>query len=569
MKLKILRTIILISAFAYFGNFLIDSKIKLSQQKFGYQAQIATPYNLVTDAAATSATSTNWFGSIRPLLNNSFDLGSTTLNWRNIYFAGSLIGGGGSTISSTFSYVPVNTTTHAARVFIQGAGTENPFTIVSSTPTSTSMLTVLTNGNIGINSSSPVAIFSVQGNDGINPFEIESSTGASILSILTNGNIGINSTTPIDTLGVQGGLQVVGNASTTGILNVATRLNVSAAADSASAQIHTRQDASGQEGIQVDNANNGGSALAAVDIRNGGLAAGERLLLAAGGTSYNQVASWQDAGIVAAGSLMSGGLVLNGFSKGIIFEAGGLGSGFQRMIISSSTGNVGIGTSTPIATLSILASSTNGNNPIFEVASSSGTSLFRVAASGRVGVNSSSPINTFATQGEVSMVGLGTNITGNGVCITATGTITNAGAAACVPSGEQFKKDLKPFVGSAIDEIKQIEVKIGEYKQPPLWAVDSKLDQKEHIFLVAQQIAKIDPRLVNFGPDDKPLTLNWDEFNALYAKGFQEQQKQIEDNKKDYQKQIDKLVEKVDKLENRVGILEKLWLIVKRLVEQI
>lgn len=57
----------------------------------------------------------------------------------------------------------IGTTTPNARLYIQGGG-NNPFEIVSSTAAASSMFTVLTNGRVGINSSTPSTFLGVQGN---------------------------------------------------------------------------------------------------------------------------------------------------------------------------------------------------------------------------------------------------------------------------------------------------------------------------------------------------------------------------------------------------------------------
>lgn len=72
-------------------------------------------------------------------------------------------------------------------------------------------------------------------------------------------------------------------------------------------------------------------------------------------------------------------------------------------------GNVGIGTVTPLANLTVKQS--NGYDP-FHVASSAGTSLFKVIASGNIGISSSAPGAKLDVQGTVRIlngnVGIGT-----------------------------------------------------------------------------------------------------------------------------------------------------------------
>ena len=59
--------------------------------------------------------------------------------------------------------VGIGTSTIASKLTVQGTGAQNPFTILSSSPLTTEMFTILTNGNVGINSSSPQAKLGVEG----------------------------------------------------------------------------------------------------------------------------------------------------------------------------------------------------------------------------------------------------------------------------------------------------------------------------------------------------------------------------------------------------------------------
>ncbi|OGH92509.1 MAG: hypothetical protein A2534_05225, partial [Candidatus Magasanikbacteria bacterium RIFOXYD2_FULL_39_9] len=107
--------------------------------------------------------------------------------------------------------IVMGTSTPIAKLTIQGTGLENPLSIVSSSPTMSSMFTILTNGSVGINTSSPISTFAVQGvGGGINPFTVVSSSGSSLLTILTNGRVGINSSSPMATLSVQGDISITG-----------------------------------------------------------------------------------------------------------------------------------------------------------------------------------------------------------------------------------------------------------------------------------------------------------------------------------------------------------------------
>jgi len=72
---------------------------------------------------------------------------------------------------------------------------------------SQSVLALLSNGNVGIGSSTPSATLTVEGTSSAattNLLTIASSTGASLLNVLANGNVGIGSSTPSTALVVNG-----------------------------------------------------------------------------------------------------------------------------------------------------------------------------------------------------------------------------------------------------------------------------------------------------------------------------------------------------------------------------
>lgn len=65
-------------------------------------------------------------------------------------------------ISST-NLVAINSTSPSANFMVQGTGAANPFEVVSSTPASASLFKILTNGNIGVGSTTPLTKLAVVG----------------------------------------------------------------------------------------------------------------------------------------------------------------------------------------------------------------------------------------------------------------------------------------------------------------------------------------------------------------------------------------------------------------------
>ena len=130
---------IAVASAGLFGNYLWDKRIdnRLTKQIANFGARTE---NYWDDSDGTSLRPNNSsIVDVSPLTDNSTDLGTTALRWRNVNgVTGTFSNMEVSVLasSSNFSYVPVNTTSKAARVLIQGAGTENPFEIVSSSGSS-------------------------------------------------------------------------------------------------------------------------------------------------------------------------------------------------------------------------------------------------------------------------------------------------------------------------------------------------------------------------------------------------------------------------------------------------
>ncbi|MEK7161675.1 MAG: hypothetical protein AAB729_03225, partial [Patescibacteria group bacterium] len=95
-------------------------------------------------------------------------------------------------------------------------GTTGKLAVWSSPSTLTSGL-LLDNGTVaGVNATSSSYTFNVQGSSAVNPLNISSSTGTSLLTVLANGNVGIGTSSPTAKLDIQGGdLKVKGSTAVT------------------------------------------------------------------------------------------------------------------------------------------------------------------------------------------------------------------------------------------------------------------------------------------------------------------------------------------------------------------
>ncbi len=205
---------------------------------------------------------------------------------------------------------------------------------------------LLVNGKTGIGTSTPFARLSVESTAGAAQFVIGSSTATQFI-VDKNGNVGVGTSSPTEKLHVQGNLNVsLGNRI---VVNTTPGMEY---ADGV---------------IQANNGAFGGFIV----------------------TSSSQVYGTQflsPSGTIAFGNSASG-------SEGMGFPTtqtiGFRTANVERLRIGS-TGNVGVGTTSPWGLLSVNANGLTGGAPQFVVGSSTATN-FIVANNGNVGIGTSAP----------------------------------------------------------------------------------------------------------------------------------------------------------------------------------
>jgi hypothetical protein len=147
------------------------------------------------------------------------------------------------------------------------------------------------------------------------------------------------------------------------------------------------------------------------------------------------------------------------------------------------------------------------------------TDLMTLLSSGNVGISTTSPWRTLSVAGTVAMNGLTSSATGNALCITPGKEVTDAGGASCVPSSIRFKENVETLAqGFALDELTKLRAVSFDYKD----GAYSPEDLKGSYGMIAEEVEKIDPKLVDYGYDNKPLTLKFEKFVGLFVQAIQE-----------------------------------------------
>jgi hypothetical protein len=228
---------------------------------------------------------------------------------------------------------------------------------------------------VGIGTTSPTTTLFVQGNGGTNPFAVASSTGTNMLTLLQDGSFGIGTTTPNKPLhvwgNVSGGIMKIErfNAATTGVL-----------------------------GTQIIKGRSLGN-------MTDGFGTGQTFVIEDDAGVENLIA---DVSALRNGADNTGALFLRPYTLGSATWSG--------VTIDGSTLTGSIGTTTSGGTWGIVGTSSKPTTRLLAVATSTGTLVFNIEATGNVGVGSTTPSTALSVVGQI----VGSIYTGYG---TATSTL--------------------------------------------------------------------------------------------------------------------------------------------------
>lgn len=230
----------------------------------------------------------------------------------------------------------------------------------------------------------------------------------------------------------------------------------------------------------------------------------------------------------------SGGLTVAG---GVTFSNVVSCTGAGKALTTISFGTLTCGTPT-LGTVGQISYLSGSNATV-------GTSTITIATNSRVGIGSTTPTSAFSVEGTVSLHGLTTGAGNGALCASSAGLVSFDTGANCITSSERFKNQITDLsASSSLSEILQLKPVSFYYKNG--FGDNGK---SEWVGFIAEQVATVDKRLVQYDAngDGKPYSVYYQNFTALLAGAVQ----QLNTKQDAQQVQIDKLQAEVSDLKNQ------------------
>jgi len=223
---------------------------------------------------------------------------------------------------------------------------------------------------------------------------------------------------------------------------------------------------------------------------------------AATGSDYNTLLGYQSGYGVTSGA------------RNVLIGNSTIAASYNQ--VTTGSNNIAIGNDVAVASATA-SNQLNIGNLIY------GTGLDGTGATlstGKIGIGSTTPWRTLSVGGTVSFSGLTTGSSvGNAICITTQNDVINSGATACTSSSIRFKENVETLAqGFALAELSKLRAVSFDYKD----GAYSPEDQKGSYGMIAEEVEKIDPKLVDYGTDGQAYTLKFEKITGLLVQAVQE-----------------------------------------------
>ncbi len=143
----------------------------------------------------------------------------------------------------------------------------------------------------------------------------------------------------------------------------------------------------------------------------------------------------------------------------------------------------------------------------------------------RVGINNTTPDQTFSVNGQISFSGLNTADTSSGyLCIDGTNQVVTSAGACDTSSSRRFKKDINDLtVDSGVAEVMKLNPVTFFYTPEFNGAFSTDTNyNSEQVGFIAEDVAKIDPRLVTYEKDGTTVHgVRYEKFVSILTKAIQ------------------------------------------------
>lgn len=171
------------------------------------------------------------------------------------------------------------------------------------------------------------------------------------------------------------------------------------------------------------------------------------------------------------------------------------------------------------------------SSPTTGATSTSAILELRNSGTTALGIATSSPWRTLSVNGTVAFNGLTTASGQNAICINnTTKEIVYAGANTCLSSSIRFKENVETLnPGTALEELSKLRVVTFDYKSENY---DKRNEESHSVGLIAEEVEKVDKRLVDYGDDGKPVSLHFERITGLIVQAVQELGARIPETKR-------------------------------------